>query len=276
MLKLKTMTGFITLALLAAPGAYANAMEQNPWKQRYADRSLTDPAPAEEETYRITYGQAREAIAEALESQNAGQHIRVTLPRRDDEIIVSNSQPITAEVDQLSYDSKSHTWQATLYFTADKKPLAPASLSGRFEEIVSIPMLKHRVGSGETISAEDIEMRPYAEQRIQKETVTDIAQVVGKAPKRTISAGRPIREDEVVNPPVVIKGDSVSLIYKTPAMEIRTIGEALENGAEGDNIKIRNDTSHIVVQATITGKGMAQVVPLNSPEPTILSSRTMP
>lgn len=256
--------GFVLCLLIIGNNAYA----ENPWNQHYAARGdmparphMEERSHTEEHAFEITYADVENVVARALQQQNAGETLRVMMPKRPEEIAVSYREPLEMEIDQLSYDAKSRTWQAMLYYSAGARTLAPVKISGRYEEIAAIPILKHRVGGGQMIEPDDIELKAFPTQRLQKQTVIDPAQIIGKCPKRTISAGRPIRIDEVVTMPVVNKGEMVSLVYKTPQMEIRTLGEATENGATGDIIKIRNLTSHIVVQATITGKGLAQVNP---------------
>jgi len=276
MIRSRNFWGLLSGFWLLASGFGFSAQAENPWAQHYATRTLPEPEiSAHEAAYRITYGQARENIALALERQQAGENIRVSLPRKDEEIMVSGRTPITAEIDKLTYDTKSHTWQAMIYFTADGKPLPPASLTGRYDEMVDIPTLKHRIGSGEIITADDIEMQPYKRQRLREETVTDADQLIGKAPKRTISANRPIRQREVVAPSVVSKGETVAVIYKNNAMEIRTLGEALQDGGQGDIIRIRNQDSHATIQAQIVDKGLARILPLGSAA-TQISAREMP
>ena len=57
--------------------------------------------------------------------------------------------------------------------------------------------LKRDVRNGDKINKDDIEMRTFAISRTRSDTVTDISQIEGKSPIRTISANRPIRAHEI-------------------------------------------------------------------------------
>lgn len=221
-------------------------------------------APTSPEKFSISFKEAQDAIARALEAQGVADRIKVVIPRRADSAIASYREPLTMQIDQLTFDKNFLTWQAVAYFSAGSKPLAPVKLSGRYEEVVEVPILKRRVNHGELIVESNIEMQEFGTNRLRGEIVSSAAQLIGKTPKRSISALRPIRTDEIGTPAIVHKGETVSIMYKTPSMEIKTVGEALENGAEGDIIKIRNPESHNVIQATITGKGTAEIAPAST------------
>lgn len=277
-MKLINYIKLLLLMLLCLGGMPWQAIAQNPWKERYAQQASDNASRADtvfvatsaasehtaEENYRITFAEAQEAIAQALMQQGMDAELRVVIPRREDAAIVSYREPVTMQIADLKADKSSHNWQATAYFSASGKTLAPVKLSGRYEEIVHIPVLKERVNNGELIAESNVELRTFGNNRLRGETIYSAAHLIGKTPKHSISALRPIRADEVITPPVIRKGESVTVLYKTPAMEIRNIGVAVENGAAGDIIKIRNTESQSVIQATVLAKGMAQISPANT------------
>jgi flagella basal body P-ring formation protein FlgA len=255
------------------------ALAENPWQARYeAQEAAKTPqppvaattngaeilpqAPTEAvEAYNITYGQLKDYLARELEKKGAAASVRVTLPRRDADSVVSFREPLTMEAAPLTFNASLKTWQATLYFSAGTKTLAPMKLSGRYDEMVDVPMLLKRMSEQQTIKQEDITIRSLPMARVRSGTIFSSSQLIGKSPRRAISALRPIREAEITNPTVIFKGKSVTLLFRTPAMEIKTLGEALENGAIGDRIKFRNAESHAILQATILSESVAQTNP---------------
>jgi flagella basal body P-ring formation protein FlgA len=50
---------------------------------------------------------------------------------------------------------------------------------------------------------------------------------------------------------LVCKGDEVSIVAKSGSMMIKTSGTAIENGAKGETIKVKNDSSNRVVKGVI-------------------------
>ncbi|MCY1454933.1 flagella basal body P-ring formation protein FlgA [compost metagenome] len=58
---------------------------------------------------------------------------------------------------------------------------------------------------------------------------------------------------------MVSKGDQVVISAMSPAINVRMPGEALSNGAPGEQIRVRNLSSGRVVKARVKGPGQVQV-----------------
>jgi flagella basal body P-ring formation protein FlgA len=129
--------------------------------------------------------------------------------------------------------------------------------------MVQIPVLERQVRSGEVITADDIALSTFSGKNLRKNTITDNKELIGKSPRRMISQGRPVRQDEIGNPAVLLKGAHVTMLFKTRNLEITTLGEALENGAKGDVIRVKNLASKQIIDAVVEAPGRVRVA---SPE----------
>ena len=249
------------------------AHAENPWAKRFTANdsvetsllSTAAPAPkaspsamAAAASYDVSFTQAEQAIADAMVNEGAGEHVTVMIEPRNALPLRSHHQPLTMEIDALSYNAEAQTWSATLYFYSEGKPLAPTKLEGRYEELMYVPVLRSRLRSGELIQANDIEEKFIAESRLKKNTLMQAELLIGKSPLRTISPNRPIRADEVISPPVVEKGEKVTMLFQQAQLQIKALGEALEPGAEGETIRVRNSDSNVVVETTVLGSGIVQ------------------
>jgi flagellar basal body P-ring formation protein FlgA len=195
---------------------------------------------------------AEAAVAEALVKAGAGNDISVSIQQvRDEDVIASAGSAITVETDGVDIDAAHGRWQAVLLLKSDGKNLAPIRLSGHFDEMTRIPVLKNRMQAPDIISENDIDWESEPVSRLRKNTVTESRDLIGKSPKHMISPGRPIRADEIAGPALVHKGAQVTLFYKSRNLEIRTFGEALESGARGDVIRVRNTASKFIIQGTV-------------------------
>jgi flagella basal body P-ring formation protein FlgA len=67
----------------------------------------------------------------------------------------------------------------------------------------------------------------------------------------------------MANLTILPKGTRVTMIYKSRNLEIRTIGEALDGGAKGDVIRVRNLTSKSIVSGVVEASDRISVT---SPE----------
>lgn len=130
-------------------------------------------------------------------------------------------------------------------------------------EEAQIPVLKHPVRAGETITAEDIDFKKEPARQAYGNIIIDSKDLIGKAPKRTIAQGRPIRQDEISNPAILLKGARVTMIYRSNNLEIRTLGEALDSGAKGDVIRVKNLASKTIVDGVVES---GNIVHTSSPE----------
>ena len=80
-----------------------------------------------------------------------------------------------------------------------------------------------------------------------------------------ISQNRPIRRDEIASPALISKGAHITLVYKTNNLVIRTLGEAMDSGAKGDVIRVKNIASKSIIQGTVEA---GNYVRITSPDAT--------
>lgn len=228
----------------------------------YTDGS--SPSHYEKPLFQLTVKDAEAAIAKALTEAGAGDNLAATIVSRKSDVLFTHGQPVIAEIRGLQFDKQARQWSANILFIADKDVISAIPSSGRFEEIMSIPVLKRNVRNGDAISVSDIELVPFAVSRVSSNTVTDMRMLVGKSPVHSISARRPIRANEIENPTIVKKNSIVQINYSTPGLQIVTAGQAIEDGALGDIISVRNVNSKRIVRAVIEDESNVKIVAITS------------
>lgn len=257
----------------------------NPWDEIYAERAetkaqqaATSELPAELPAVQDAISSAREQaglgsvltvdsvardVAHALEKEGAGEKIRIELFQAPHNgILLNHRAALTYEIKDVSYNARAMNWEAMLYPYESTKPLAPIKLQGSYDEVVNVPVLVRRVHRDEIITAADIKWEEVEASRLRPDTAMEEKQIIGYTPLRTISPDRSVRTAELTKPAVIHKNERVTLQYRTSNMELKTLGEAMEDGAEGDIIRIRNKDSHQPVQARIIAAGLAEAMPL--------------
>lgn len=219
------------------------------------------PPPLQADNGNLFSGQdAIGLVTEALIAREAGRDIKVNLNEFHAEDILANSaQPLTGTMEDMTIEKSSGHWNGILVLQEGGRNLSPVKLSGTYDEMVGIPILKHGMKAGEVIRQEDVELDRQPLKRLHKNIITDAGELAGKSAKRSISAGRPIRTDEITRLSIITKGTHITLLYKTPHIEIKTVGEAMDNGAKGDMIRIRNLTSKQVIEGRVESGEMARV-----------------
>ncbi len=219
----------------------------------------TTPATAGLNT--LSVADAEEAVGAALAQKGAAAHVQAIIIGQRQKLLYSGEKPMHVEVKGLQFDKVSYRWSGNLLFVADGEVVSAMPVAGRYQEMVSFPVLKRAVRAGETIAEEDVEYADFAQPRIKTELIEDAGAMIGKSPRRMIPAHRPLRVSDLSAPQVLKKNAMVQLSYKTSSMEITTAGQAMDAGAPGDVINVKNLASKAVVRGVVQDDRTVTVAP---------------
>lgn len=165
----------------------------------------------------------------------------------------------TVAVDVVAYDPRSGRFTAAVVAPFDDPTAQPVRVSGRLHDVTDVPILADRVMRGEVIGADDVQWLRLRTDRLPGNTVLDANGLIGQTPKRTLRPGEPVRASEVQRPVVVPKGGLVTLVLTTSGMQLTVRGRALEDGGEGDAIRVANVQSHTLVEGIVSGAGRVTI-----------------
>ena len=132
---------------------------------------------------------------------------------------------------------------------------------GRYALLQRVPVLKRKFSEGDIIRKQDIAWQNVYSRRIHDDIVTDPAMVIGKTPVRVLSADRPMRVSQIQQIPAVERGQLVTLRFQAGGLEIRDVGEAMEDGRIGDAVAVRNEKSRKVLRGVISAQGVVDMTP---------------
>jgi len=148
------------------------------------------------------------------------------------------------------------TGSATLRFADDRgseRALA-IRLSWSQPAVVTLRPLER----GAVVSASDVAIREVRVMRSQP-LASALEEVVGRRLGKNLSAGEPVLLNSLSLSPIIQRGDSVIITVRRSGFLIEVRGEALDAGAEGESIRVRNLQSRSVVQAVVVGPGRVEV-----------------
>jgi flagella basal body P-ring formation protein FlgA len=100
---------------------------------------------------------------------------------------------------------------------------------------------------------------------VHAEVARDLSAVVGMQLKQQVAAGVPIPLAELMQPTQVTRGDPVRLVLEVGGLSLSGQGTALESGAIGERIRVRNVSSQAVLEAEVVRPGVVRVMPGTSP-----------
>jgi flagella basal body P-ring formation protein FlgA len=88
---------------------------------------------------------------------------------------------------------------------------------------------------------------------------TNTAALAGQRVRRPIAADAVITLESIEAPPLVRRGEIVTVIAGAAGFEVRSAGTALADAREGDAVRIRHSTSLRIIQARADSRGVVRV-----------------
>lgn len=122
-----------------------------------------------------------------------------------------------------------------------------------------MPVATKPLKKGEVVKAEDVKLERINGTAAGRDSIEQIGDLVGRSLVKDVGQGEMFRAGAVVVPPVIASGSRVTMIYRQGRLQATAIGTALETGAEGQEIKVRNESSGKVIEARVVEKGIVEV-----------------
>jgi len=126
---------------------------------------------------------------------------------------------------------------------------------------VKLPALKSKMAAGDVITASDIIYIDLEERKVQRGYIVATKELIGKSPANVIFANRAIMPRQIEAQILVQEKKAVTIFFKNKAIEMQDTGVALEDGAMGDFIRVRNSTSNIVINGKVVAENLVEVAP---------------
>ncbi len=108
------------------------------------------------------------------------------------------------------------------------------------------------------LSASDLKLAERDIGLLNQGYLTAIEQAVGKKLTRQLLTDQILAPNYLKQAEVVRKGDHVVITARSAGISVRMGGEALTDGALGEQIRVRNRGSERVIRARITGPGQVE------------------
>lgn len=119
---------------------------------------------------------------------------------------------------------------------------------------------KRDLQRGDTIAAEDIELRERNVLASTAPALTRADEVIGQQVKRPLAAGSLLQAPALEQPVLVRRGDRISVDSAPGTVSVRISGEALGTARRGERVRVKNLQSGRIIDAVVTGNGSAQAI----------------
>ncbi|MGC2855656.1 flagellar basal body P-ring formation chaperone FlgA [Novispirillum sp. DQ9] len=145
------------------------------------------------------------------------------------------------------YDARSGRFSAVVEMPSGDGRTTRQRVAGMAYDTIEVPVAVRPLSRDGVITDADIDWVKMRADRVQAGVATDAAQVVGMATKRAVRAGDTLRLRDLARPVLVGRNDLVTMILRSDFMTLTARGRALEDGAMGDTVRIRNERSNKTV-----------------------------
>lgn len=211
----------------------------------------------------ITADHLKERIAAALAQRGGlGEADDLTI-RFDGEIAPLEIDPARRDdlrLARASFNPQTARFEANFIYAPKDAPAQRLRYTGTAQELVGVAVLNRSLERGAVVRADDLTVERRPRNEVSAEYVS-LAQAAGKALKRAMRAGQPLRDSDLSRPLMVQRGESVIIIYRTSGIYLTIRGKAEESGALGDVVAITNLQSKRTMQGVVSGPGEISVSP---------------
>jgi len=120
-------------------------------------------------------------------------------------------------------------------------------------------VLSKQLNRHDTISAAHLSAETRDVATLQQGYLVAPADVLDKQAPRSLSAGTVLTRNHYAEPTLIKRGERVSIQSGRAGLLITSKGVAMMNGAQGQQIRVKNVSSQRVIQATVTRPGVVTV-----------------
>jgi flagella basal body P-ring formation protein FlgA len=145
-------------------------------------------------------------------------------------------------------------------------PALVLATGSAFAGTVRIVVPAHDITRGDTISDSDLTYTTVDGAALMSGVPTRLDEVKGMQARRMLSAGQPFRGDDVRKPIVVNKGETVTMQFTVPGVELTAMGRAMSEGGIGDSVTVQNPASFRMISGIVIAPGTVRATgPIGAP-----------
>lgn len=202
-----------------------------------------------------------DALSRALVTQGFAPSSDVALDNEKLQILVPTGSPLTVGIEQITADPRSNRFQAIVAAPAGDREAERIRVTGRVVQTVEIPVPARIINAGEVMRDHDLVFQRVRADAATRTVLMDPTRIVGRTTRRTLPMGQPIRAGDLIATHLVTKNGIVDVRIFSRGMSLVMQGKALEDGAEGDTVRVLNTRSNKTVQGIVTGPNQVTVSP---------------
>lgn len=116
------------------------------------------------------------------------------------------------------------------------------------------------ISNGDILSTDNLSYSRMDVGRLNSGYYTGIDKLLGLISRRNMTTGTAINQYMISKPTVVKRGNAVKVIARVGGIEVTTVGQAMQDGYEGQLIKVQNVNSGKILSAKVLDTGSVEVI----------------
>lgn len=161
-------------------------------------------------------------------------------------------------ITQKPNDTRPGKKQVTAAILQEGKEHGQLKMSGELHLFGTVVNTTKRLSRNDIITGDDLVAKRQDISMLDAGLIQDPKQAVGQKLKISLPAGAILHAQNLDAPPLVNRGEMVTIMAKSKAIRITTPGEAKNSGALGETIRVKNLTSRREIQARILAAGVVE------------------
>jgi len=178
------------------------------------------------------------------------ENVRVVKVQANTTVVLPQGR-VTYQVKSPGKPDFLNTIALSVEFLVDGQAVKRAWVTLNLEVIAPVVVVRKPMGRHQPIESQDVTVMLKDLAKLPSGYFTDPAEVIGKRTKRAVYGSTVLREDLVELPPLVNRGDVVTIIAEAGALRITARGEVKAKGRKGERISVVNLDSRKRVYARV-------------------------
>jgi flagella basal body P-ring formation protein FlgA len=151
------------------------------------------------------------------------------------------------------------TVPVSLILRANGEKAREVRVQARVEIYADVLVARNSLRRHQVVEEKDVQVVNKNITPLPGDVATDLQEVLGKRMTLSVNSQEVLRKSMVEVPPLVKKGDRVTLLVENPSFTITSVGEAKEDGRKGDRIRAVNIASKKEVYGEVLDDHTVQV-----------------
>lgn len=157
--------------------------------------------------------------------------------------IVLDPGTVTYEMSARNREDFLGSTNISLAFLVDGRVAKKIQMNTKIAVMQEILVSNRTLERHDVITEEDVRLEKMNLAELKTDVMTDPGEVIGKRVKRTVEVNSPLRLNFLEVPPMVKRGDMVTIVAESDVLKITTKGLVTESGCKGEMVKVINVNS---------------------------------